>query len=310
MVVEFTERELSRDPATLLAAAASFRRAGWRIALDDVGAEAASLALLPFLSPEIIKLDLRLIQDRPNLEIAEVVNAVLAEAERSGAIILAEGIETEAHLATARSMGATLGQGWLLGRPGALPSTMPPAPQPGRPPRSPAQAESVAPVATPFDALGDRPRRIGTKRLLLAFSELLEAHALAQRLAPVLLACFENVDHFTPATYERYRELAALLPLVAAVGTGMPIEAAPGVRGADIGEGDPLARQWNVIVVSPHFCAALLALDLGDDGAELERRFEFDITYDRTIVVQAARAVMRRLEPAVADPDPLAGSAP
>ena len=49
-----------------------------------------------------------------------MINAVRAEAERSGAVILAEGIETEAHLRRAEAIGARLGQGWLFGRPGPL----------------------------------------------------------------------------------------------------------------------------------------------------------------------------------------------
>ena len=302
VVVEFTERDLARDPAELLAVAAAYRRMGWRIALDDVGAESASLALLPFLSPEVIKLDLRLIQERHSVEIAEVVNAVLAEAERSGAQILAEGIETESHLTTALAIGATLGQGWLLGRPGPLPDLT-------SLPRSstPVHRSVVTPVETPIEALNGRSLRIGSKRLILSFSELLEAHAFAQRLPPVLLSCFEDADHFTPRTRERYGDLGEHLPLVGALGTNMDPEPAPGVRGAHITDGDALARQWNVLMVSPHFCGALIARDLGDAGPDMDRRFEFDITYDRDIVVQAARSVMRRLEPAV-DPPFTAGT--
>ena len=77
----------------------------------------------------MIKLDLRMVQLPASDEIAEIVNAVNAESERTGALVLAEGIETEAHLATARAMGATLAQGCLFvpprpsagGRPEALP---------------------------------------------------------------------------------------------------------------------------------------------------------------------------------------------
>ncbi len=43
-----------------------------------------------------------------------------AQAERTGALILAEGIETEEHHRFAVELGATLGQGWLFGRPGVL----------------------------------------------------------------------------------------------------------------------------------------------------------------------------------------------
>ena len=94
------------------------RRAGWKVALDDVGADSASLALMPFLRPEVVKLDLRLVQQRPDADVAGIVAAVNAYAQRSGALVLAEGIEHDQHLQIARSLGATLGQGWLFGRPG------------------------------------------------------------------------------------------------------------------------------------------------------------------------------------------------
>jgi EAL domain-containing protein (putative c-di-GMP-specific phosphodiesterase class I) len=65
----------------------------------------------------MIKLDLNLMHDNPSHEIAEVVHAVNAEAERTGALILAEGIETEGHLRRAPALGASYGLGRLLGRP-------------------------------------------------------------------------------------------------------------------------------------------------------------------------------------------------
>ena len=97
--------------------------------LDDVGIDERSLALMPFLAPDVIKLDMSLIQERrPTPASARVLNSVAAEAERTGAVLLAEGIDTEAHLARARAVGATLGQGWYFGRPGALPAPLPEAP--------------------------------------------------------------------------------------------------------------------------------------------------------------------------------------
>jgi EAL domain-containing protein (putative c-di-GMP-specific phosphodiesterase class I) len=119
VIAEITERALTDDPAALLRTVAGLRELGWGIALDDVGADPRSLAMLPFLHPDVIKLDLRLIQDRPSANIAQVVHAVLAEVERSGTAVLAEGIETHEHLLTALAMGATLGQGWLFG-PGTI----------------------------------------------------------------------------------------------------------------------------------------------------------------------------------------------
>src|SRR3954454_23131313 len=76
VMTEITERAMTVRPAELLSTAGGIRDAGWGIALDDVGAEPASLALMPFLDPDVIKLDLRLIQDTPTEDLAEVINAV------------------------------------------------------------------------------------------------------------------------------------------------------------------------------------------------------------------------------------------
>ena len=129
VVMEVTERAVARDPAGLLGAVAWARAVGWGVALDDVGAEPASLAVMPFVRPDVIKLDLRLIQGRTTAEVARIVNAVRAQAEQTGAHILAEGIETRRHAEIARTMGATIGQGYLYGRPGRLPTGI-------RPPRA------------------------------------------------------------------------------------------------------------------------------------------------------------------------------
>ena len=56
-----------------------------------------------------------------------------------------------------------------------------------------------------------------------------------------------------------------------------------------------------MIVLTPHFAAALLARDLGDGGPDMERRFEYALTYRRDVVVRAAAALMSRVTPAAAD---------
>src|SRR5215218_4657034 len=94
VVVEVTERAVAGDPA-----------------LDDVGAAPASLAVLPFVRPDLIKLDMRLLRGRTTAEAAHIVNSVRAHAERTDAVVLAEGIETIKHAREAVAAGATLGQG-------------------------------------------------------------------------------------------------------------------------------------------------------------------------------------------------------
>ena len=93
-VVELTERTLTDRLAELLPAVQRARADGWGIALDDVGADTRSLALMPVLRPDVIKLDLRFVQEQPTPEIAAIAGAVGAQAERTGATVVAEGIET------------------------------------------------------------------------------------------------------------------------------------------------------------------------------------------------------------------------
>ena len=67
---------------------------------------------------------------------------------------------------------------------------------------------------------------------------------------------------------------------------------APGVRGAALASGDALRDEWSIVVVGPHFAGALVAADLGDRGPDMARRFDFAVTYDRPLVVEAARSLM------------------
>ncbi|GIG28397.1 EAL domain-containing protein [Cellulomonas marina] len=294
VVLEITERALAARPAELLATVRRLREAGWRVALDDVGAEDLSLAFMPLLRPDIVKLDLRLVQQRPGPAVAEIMNAVNAYAERTGAVLLAEGIEDEEHLATARALGATLGQGWLFGRPSpGLSTALPVRALELRAPRPTASS------ATPFDCLpeGTTLRR-SAKPLLIEISKHLEREAVRLGGTAVVVSTFQEAAQFTPRTRHRYRELAERVGFVSAIGAGLPVEPVRGVRGADLAPGDPLRDEWDIAVLSPHFSAALLARDLGDAGPDRQRRFEFALTYDRDTVADAAQALMSRVLPA------------
>jgi EAL domain-containing protein (putative c-di-GMP-specific phosphodiesterase class I) len=294
VVVEVTERALTSRPADLLHALEAFRGLGWSIALDDVGADSRSLALLALLRPDVVKLDLRLIQARPDERIAEIVTAVNAYAERTGAVVLAEGVENDEHLAAAHAVGATHGQGWFFGRPGPLPAS----PESGAARLPSAVRPARVAGATPLGVVGQKlPTRRGAKPLLLAMSWLLERQALGLGETAVLLSAFQTAERFTPGTRERYSHLAQRAAFVAALGVGLDGEPAPGVRGATLADDDALRDEWSVVVLAPHFAAALVAIDLGDTGPDDERRFDFALTYDRDLVMDAASSLMRRVQP-------------
>jgi EAL domain-containing protein (putative c-di-GMP-specific phosphodiesterase class I) len=293
VVLEITERSLFARPAELLRTVERVRDLGWGIALDDVGAEAASLALMPLLRPDIVKLDLSLVQQRPGPAVAEIMSAVNAYAEESGALLLAEGIETAEHLAAARALGASLGQGWLFGRPARQLLVARPAAPLALPASRP--AGGLVPES-PFACLRPgTPLRRAPKRLLVEMSKHLEREAMQLGPACIVGSTFQDARHLTPDTRRRYEQIAGRVGLVAAVGRDFAEEPMPGVRGADLDECDAVLGEWDVVVLSPHFAAALLARDRGHVGSDSEREFDYALTFDRQTVVRAAHALLTRL---------------
>jgi EAL domain-containing protein (putative c-di-GMP-specific phosphodiesterase class I) len=307
IMVELTERYLTEDPAAVLDAVAAARAQGLGIAIDDVGAEPASLAMMPLVHPDVIKLDLSLIQGRPDVVIARTINGVLAEVERTGATILAEGIESERHAAMASAVGATLGQGWRYGRPRPLTDHWPRK----RAPTVPLLPPETTAQATPFEIVTkERPTRVATKRLLMSLSRHLEFRAADPAEPAVLVSCFQDARHFDATVRRRYARVATAAVMVAALGRQMPAEPAPRVRGTSLDAADPLAAEWVVIVVGVHFAAALVARHVevashveaapGRASEPDEWRYEFSVTYDRRLVIAAAQSLVQRLDSTIA----------
>ena len=240
----------------------------------------------------MIKLDLHLVQQRADAEIAAIATAVGADAERRNAIVLAEGIETLEHLDRARVLGAQLGQGWLFGRPRPLCDPSPSHSTPFKP-------KGVASTAaTPWELVRDRPdRRTTTKALLMPMSDHLEQHGTAGPDRAVVLSAFQQATHFTPATAARYERLARRCSLVGAIARDLrPFVA--GVRHGTLTAGHPLEREWTVTVVTPHYAGALIAREHHETSDnDSERVFDYVITYDRPTVVAAARSLMQHLAP-------------
>ena len=123
-----------------------------------------------------------------------------------------------------------------------------------------------------------------------------------------MAATLQHKHHFTVSTQQRYRDLVERTGFVCALGEGMGTEPIPGLRGAELPADDPVRGEWDLVVLSPHFSAALLARDLSEDAdiepgsdADQERMFEYALTYDRDVVTRAAHELMLRVAPRVVD---------
>ncbi len=295
VILEVVERDVDGYVLDLLRATDQARRDSWGVALDDVGAEEASLALLPFLRPDVVKLDMSLLDGVPKAAAAAVTAAVRAYAERTGAVILAEGIETAEQQAVACVLGATYGQGYLFGRPGPLPAHVP-APRHVIPLR-----QRLSPLAnvTPFEALQPllgEPSR-ASKAHLLHISRFLEQESARREQAAVLLASFQDSTFFSHRKRRDYEDLASANALTVVVGAGLEPYRSPRFKIAAPAAGSHIADEWVVILVSPHFAAAFVGRDVGDTGPDSRRRFDYYYTFDRDAIIAAARAYLGELRP-------------
>jgi EAL domain-containing protein (putative c-di-GMP-specific phosphodiesterase class I) len=126
LVVEIVESQAIADRGHLVSVLEHYRSLGWRVAMDEVGAGWSSRSLMTTLRPDVVKLDKDLVQQLPDDNARLVLTTVTDLAHRLGAVVVAEGIETEQLAEEATAIGVDLGQGWLFGRP-ARPA--PPAPE-------------------------------------------------------------------------------------------------------------------------------------------------------------------------------------
>lgn len=115
IVLEITERQAITDFASFRSALEYLRALGFKVAVDDAGAGYASLQALAEVKPEWIKVDMSLVRgiDGDGIR-AQLMHAMVSFADRVGARLIAQGIDTLEELSTLRGLGVGYGQGFLF----------------------------------------------------------------------------------------------------------------------------------------------------------------------------------------------------
>ena len=121
VVVEITEHAPVEDYDALALQLEALRARGVKVAIDDAGAGFASLRHILRLSPHVIKTDMALTRnvERQGPERA-LARALVSFANEIDAVVVAEGIETQAELDALIGLGVRFGQGFRLGRPAPI----------------------------------------------------------------------------------------------------------------------------------------------------------------------------------------------
>ena len=117
IVVEVLESRFD-DAQRLASILNQFRELGFLLALDDVGAGHSNLDRIPLIRPDLLKVDRELVEHLDTNSYKQgVFKAVVDLGRRIGALVVAEGVETEQETLTALELGADLLQGFAISRP-------------------------------------------------------------------------------------------------------------------------------------------------------------------------------------------------
>ncbi len=122
ITLECTEQQAVSDVVPLVKQVKALRKLGFGFAIDDAGAGYASFSLIAALRPSVIKIDREIAYGIARDDAKQaLVEAFVSFGGRIGARLLAEGIERRADLAMLTGLGVDLGQGYLIGKPAAVP---------------------------------------------------------------------------------------------------------------------------------------------------------------------------------------------
>lgn len=122
IIFEVVETDLVTDREHLCSILTHYRDAGFRVALDDVGAGYSGLMMLAELEPDLIKIDRSLIEKAVESKPCRAICSALISIGRDGGkLVLAEGVETRQQAELMRHLGVDLFQGFYFARPHAEP---------------------------------------------------------------------------------------------------------------------------------------------------------------------------------------------
>lgn len=123
VVCEVTEQKTGSE-ATLKNFVRALREHGYRIAVDDYGADGSDMKRIGDLGPDIVKFDaqwiVHLMESEPGVAL---LSSMTGEFRSQGIAIVFEGIEDGRQLELAERCGASMVQGFALARPELAPTS-------------------------------------------------------------------------------------------------------------------------------------------------------------------------------------------
>jgi len=116
--VEITESAYMDNPSQLIRVLKKLRNGGFTVLMDDFGSGYSSLNILKDLTVDVLKLDMKFIQDVETSNRAVVIMKSVAKmAKDLGIDVVVEGVETEKQVEFLQSIGCNVVQGYYYAKP-------------------------------------------------------------------------------------------------------------------------------------------------------------------------------------------------
>lgn len=115
--LEVTESSYTDNPQQIIDVVNELRTMGFKIEMDDFGSGYSSLNMLSELSIDILKLDMRLVQQDVSRQKKSILSFILSLSKWLELDTIAEGVETSEQVERLRNMGCKYVQGFFYAKP-------------------------------------------------------------------------------------------------------------------------------------------------------------------------------------------------
>ena len=116
--LEITESAYTEQTDQILNTVVELRKSGFFIEMDDFGSGYSSLNMLSQMSLDILKLDMKFIQNEMTKPVEKsILNDIISMAHRLDLTVVAEGIETEEQMKRLQALGCDYAQGYFFAKP-------------------------------------------------------------------------------------------------------------------------------------------------------------------------------------------------
>lgn len=290
--------EVAKAPAMVLRSARQARALGWGIGLRSVGMTLESAMFLPLVNPSVVCLHRDLVDVDDDAYLGELNRLLQAHVERTGAVILAEGVDSDEHVDLVEAVGARFVTGPRYGD--TVPDPEPLA-SPAEDPVANHHLESPGGNGTPFTIAQGRLRR---DPVVLTFSQLraqlrvMLDRAAALGRSTVVLGGLGEQQELSPQGLERLRDASRQCGFMAMFSGGFDELPVPGIRCAPLDSSDALRTEYTMIVLTSDFTGMVAAHTRPNRGSDGRVEYDVIITMDPDTVVESARGLLSRLRTA------------